>query len=1022
MITRLIEAKPEDLRNTLEEAAGISKYKERRRETENRMKHTQENLLRINDLREELDKQLEKLNRQAKTAEKYKIYKAEERQKKGELLALQWRNIDQEAREKELKVSQGETELEAEIATQRSQEAGIEKQREAHIEASDQFNEIQARFYQVGSEIAAKEQTIQHVKSRRNELEQDLLQIDRDYHEAYALQSTDQSRLTELREKIAELEPQLAEARERAETSQMHQEEYEQQQGDWQAEWDEFTSHAAEPSQVAEVERTKITHMEDQSRQFELRHQRLQDELKTLDTQELDREIRELESTQSELQMSVEELQQSRQDTQTNITETRQQNHELSNQLNQKRGEVQKISGRISSLEALQEAALGKNDSQLSRWLAERRLDQNQRLAEGIDVSEGWEKSIETALGFHLEAVCVDDLDDVVGHLGELVDENVAFICRDTAEQQSGEINLPVLASKVSTQWPLASLLAGIYCAENINQAMQVRHKLLSHESVITRDGVWIGRNWLRVNQGQDDLAGVLAREKDLKALNEEHEMLAQEIETLEEALETAKQQLQEHEQTRDEIQAQLSAEERRLGEVKAQYSARQSRVEQINNRHRRIHSELEELKQQILSNQQITQTSRGRLETALEEMQAVEEKRETLLSRRDEIRNAVNEARSSANEDNRHAQQLQLELQSSQSTLSATEQNLSRVDQQLQHLHDRKEQLTESLNTDENPLESLTDELEAALAQRVEVENQLSEARRKVDSIDAEMRSLTHKKADAEQAVQNARERLEKSRMDAQTLRVRRQTLQEQLVENGYDLQLIFETLPDECRLRDWEDELAQLAQRIQRLGAINLAAIDEYKEQSERKVHLDSQYGDLVEALETLEEAIRKIDKETRAKFKETFDLVNNGLKLMFPKMFGGGQAYLELTGEDMLDTGVSILARPPGKRITNIHLLSGGEKALTAVALIFSIFKLNPAPFCMLDEVDAPLDEANVGRFSQLVKEMSSEVQFIFISHNKTTMEIADHLNGVTMHEPGVSRMVSVDVEEAAELAAM
>ena len=1022
MISRLIEAKPEELRVTLEEAAGISKYKERRRETENRMKHTNENLLRINDLREELDKQLEKLNRQAKTAEKYKAYKAEERQKKGELLALQWRNIDLEAREKELAVSQGETELESEIATQRSQEAGIEKQREAHVEATDLFNEVQAKFYQVGSEIAAKEQTIQHVKSRRNELEQDLHQIDKEYQEAFAHQSTDQSRLNQLREKVAELEPMLEEALEKSEVSSVHQEEFEQQQSDWQAEWDEFTTRAGEPSQIAEVERTKITHMEDQSRQFEQRHQRLYDELQTLDTQQLDKEVNELEVNISELQMSVEELQETRQNTQASISETRQQNHEINNQLNQKRGEVQKLAGRISSLEALQEAALGKNDSQLSRWLSERRLEQSPRLAEGMEVSEGWEKAIETALGFHLEAVCVDDLDDVVAHLGELIEENVEFICRDNSTPASTVVSLPLLATKANTQWPLESLLAGIYCAENINEAMQVRHQLGGHESVVTKDGVWIGANWLRVNQGQDDLAGVLAREKDLKASHEEHDSMTQAIEMLEESLEAAKQQLQDLEQTRDEVQAQLSAEERRLGEVKAQYSSKQTRVEQINNRHRRIHGELDELKQQIHSNQQITQESRGRLETALEEMQAVEETREALLSRRDEIRNAVNETRMTANDDAKRSQQLQLELQSNQSALSATEQNLSRVDQQIQSLQDRKEQLAETLSTDDNPLEVLGEELETLLAQRVEVENQLSDARRKVESIDAEMRSLTSKKGNAEQLVQKARERLEKSRMDAQTLRVRRQTIQEQLVESGYELQAIFETLPDNCRIQEWEQELAQLAQRIQRLGAINLAAIDEFKEQSERKVYLDSQYADLVEALETLEDAIRKIDKETRARFKETFDLVNNGLKGMFPKMFGGGQAYLELTGEDMLDTGVSILARPPGKRITNIHLLSGGEKALTAVALVFSIFKLNPAPFCMLDEVDAPLDEANVGRFSQLVKEMSSEVQFIFISHNKTTMEIADNLNGVTMHEPGVSRMVSVDVEEAAELAAM
>jgi chromosome segregation protein len=290
------------------------------------------------------------------------------------------------------------------------------------------------------------------------------------------------------------------------------------------------------------------------------------------------------------------------------------------------------------------------------------------------------------------------------------------------------------------------------------------------------------------------------------------------------------------------------------------------------------------------------------------------------------------------------------------------------------------------------------------------------------VEAIEAEMRELSEKRVKAEQAVQVTRSSLDEARMNAQTLTVRRQTIQEHVAEEGHELSTIFENLSDEASIGEWEERLTALATKISRLGAINLAAIEEYNQELERKKYLDEQLGDLNEALETLENAIRKIDRETRAKFKETFDKVNDGLKRNFPKLFGGGQAFLELTGEDLLDTGVSIMARPPGKRISNIHLLSGGEKALTAVALVFSIFELNPAPFCMLDEVDAPLDEANVGRFCNLVKAMSEQVQFIFITHNKATMEIAQQLNGVTMHEPGVSRMVAVDVDEAAELAAM
>ena len=295
-----------------------------------------------------------------------------------------------------------------------------------------------------------------------------------------------------------------------------------------------------------------------------------------------------------------------------------------------------------------------------------------------------------------------------------------------------------------------------------------------------------------------------------------------------------------------------------------------------------------------------------------------------------------------------------------------------------------------------------------------------MSEARAKLDEIDHTMRELDKERHQVEQAGQEVRSSLEQQRMGAQELKVRRQTLIEALDESGFTLQALMDEMPDEAEEESWQQQVNEIGQKIQRLGAINLAAIEEYEQQSERKRYLDAQNDDLNKALETLEGAIRKIDKETRTRFKETFDKVNAGVKEMFPKLFGGGHAYLELTGDDLLDTGVTIMARPPGKRNSTIHLLSGGEKALTAVALVFSIFQLNPAPFCMLDEVDAPLDDANVGRFCSMVKTMSEKTQFIFITHNKITMELAQQLNGVTMKEPGVSRLVAVDVQEAAELA--
>jgi chromosome segregation protein len=339
----------------------------------------------------------------------------------------------------------------------------------------------------------------------------------------------------------------------------------------------------------------------------------------------------------------------------------------------------------------------------------------------------------------------------------------------------------------------------------------------------------------------------------------------------------------------------------------------------------------------------------------------------------------------------------------------------------QLQQFHQRESVLREQLSAGEEPIRAQEEMLDTQLRERVEVEGALAEARRNAEEVESRLRELDQQRVNNETAVESARQAVDQVRMAAQEIRVRREGIAEQFAETGFELGETLETMPEDAEVGAWDENLQRLTARIERLGPINLAAIDEFREQSERKEYLDAQLADLHEALATLEGAIRKIDKETRSRFRETYDQVDAGFKRLFPKLFGGGHAYLELTGDDLLSAGVTVMARPPGKRNSTIHLLSGGEKALTAVALVFAIFELNPAPFCMLDEVDAPLDDANVGRFCDIVKEMSSQVQFVFITHNKVTMEMARQLTGVTMQEPGVSRMVSVDLDEAVKMAA-
>jgi chromosome segregation protein len=340
----------------------------------------------------------------------------------------------------------------------------------------------------------------------------------------------------------------------------------------------------------------------------------------------------------------------------------------------------------------------------------------------------------------------------------------------------------------------------------------------------------------------------------------------------------------------------------------------------------------------------------------------------------------------------------------------------------QQEHLLKRKGELSRQLETSSEPAEREEARLVELLDARLGVEDDLAAARHAMEEVDMRLRDLEQQRADQQQIVSEAREVLDGSRLTVREVQVRAETVRDQFSQTGFDLETALEAIPEDATLVVWEEKFDGLERRIQRLGNINLAAIDEFREQSERKEYLDAQFQDLSEALETLENAIRKIDRETRTRFKETFDAANAGLARLFPRLFGGGHAYLELDGDDLLSAGVTVMARPPGKRISTIHLLSGGEKALTAVALVFSIFELNPAPFCLLDEVDAPLDDANVARFSEIVRDMSERVQFVLITHNKSTMEVMNQLTGVTMNEPGVSRLVAVDIDEAVQLAAM
>ncbi|WP_404436449.1 chromosome segregation protein SMC [Stutzerimonas chloritidismutans] len=1012
MISKLIEAKPEDLRNFIEEAAGISKYKERRRETENRIRRTHENLARLTDLREELERQLERLHRQAQSAEKYQEYKAEERQLKAQLSALRWQALNDQVGQREQVIGDQEVGFEALVAEQRNADASIERLRDGHHELSERFNLVQGRFYSVGGDIARVEQSIQHGQQRLRQLQDDLREAEQARLETESHLGHDRTLLATLGEELAMLEPEQDIAGAAAEETAAQLEDAESAMQSWQEQWERFNQQSAEPRRASEVQQSRIQQLEHSLERLLERQRRLDDERASLDGDPENAAVAELTEQLAVGELSLEELAATQEQTDQQLEELRERLQQASRAEQHAQGELQRLNGRIASLEALQQAAMDPGKG-VSQWLQEQGLAQRPRLAEELRVQPGWELAVETVLGADLQAVLLDSFDDL-----DMTDFEHGDL-RLVSPASSAAIVNGSLLDKVESTTDLSPWLSRVRPVADLEQALAGRASLGDGESLISRDGYWVSRHFLRVRRAGEAESGLLARGQELERLQSERNEHEASLELLSERLAQLREAQREQETRREQHRREHQDISRQLGELNARLSASQAKLEQLSLRRRRLAEELAELaEQRSLETEQLGE-ARLHLQDALDAMALDTEQRETLLASRDGIREQLDRVRQEARQHKDHAHQLAVRVGSLKAQHDSTRQALERLEQQFERAVERREQLSLNLEEGEAPLEELRMKLEELLERRMGVEDELKLARLALEDADRELRDAEKRRTQAEQQAQLLRGQLEQQRMEWQALSVRRKALQDQLHEDGFDLHGVLATLPGGASEPEWEAELERLGARIQRLGPINLAAIDEYHQQSERKRYLDAQNDDLAEALDTLENVIRKIDKETRNRFKETFDQINGGLQVLFPKVFGGGTAYLELTGEDLLDTGVAIMARPPGKKNSTIHLLSGGEKALTALALVFAIFQLNPAPFCMLDEVDAPLDDANVGRYARLVKEMSEKVQFIYITHNKIAMEMADQLMGVTMHEPGCSRLVAVDVEQAVAL---
>ncbi|MCK8515945.1 chromosome segregation protein SMC [Methylonatrum kenyense] len=1020
MISRIIEAKPEELRVYLEEAAGISLYKERRRETERRIRDTRENMDRLNDVREEVGRQLEKLSRQAKTAERYRTLKADERRLRAELLALRLRGMSELVANGEQDLLQRQNALESAIAGQRAAERDMTLAREQQAERGEALNAAQGEYYQLGSEIARIEQQISHHRDlqRRRSEERDANR--RALDELAQNLEQDLEKQAALQQRLKVLQPDTEAAVEQEQQAAASVQACRSDLDAWQKAWEQFNARVAESVRQAEIERTRIEQLEEQDDQLRRRLDRLLQEREGLETSPLQDLLAKLERVEADHLRQRDEQAEAVTLHETRLAGLRTAEQSAAEELQRAQGALQQAEARRQSLETLQQHALGDSDAAVRQVLDRLGLDTGARLAREIRVDAGWEHAVERVLEDRLQAVC-GSLDDAAPEvLAGLESGSLTLV--DTDKQPlpiKHRPDLPDLASRVDASWPVAELLAHVYCADSLEQAMRLRGQLAAGESLVCADGHWIGPRWMRWTAASAGGDGALARQRELDGLKQtlaEHEA----------QVAAARQRLQELQEQRDAIeqalgqarQAHAEAAES-LSRTRSQRQSEAQRLADMHQRLERLDGERQDIAEQRDEGRERLDAARGRLQEALDQGEGLDQERDRLENERGQASAALEAATLRHQECRDRHHELALKLREARTVTASLDEQIDRLRKQQQRLQGRAEELDQAISEDGDPTAELETRRQGLLQQRSKAETALASQRQQLGEVDARLRELDQQRLAAETRAEELRSGLEAARLRHQEQRTRRQTLLEQFEETERDLEAVQAELPGDASEEAWLKHLSDIENRISRLGSINLAAIEEHAALDERNSYLQQQHADLEEALETLESAMRRIDRETRVRFRDTFDRVNAGLRDMYPRLFGGGEAYLELTGEDLLDTGVSILARPPGKRISTIHLLSGGEKALTAVAMIFAIFALNPAPFCMLDEVDAPLDEANVGRFCQLVQEMSKRVQFVFITHNKGTMEIASHLMGVTMYEPGVSRLVAVDVDEAADM---
>ena len=1024
-ISRIIESRPEELRLFLEEAAGVSKYKERRRETENRLKDTRENLTRVDDILRELNSNLEKLEKQAEVASQYRGLQEQGTLKLHQLWFLKHRDAAAEEHRAKGAVAEATTALEARLAELRHVEAEQEHVRQAHYAANDVLHSKQGVLAQAALEVSRLEERIRYVVEGRARAQARLAELQTQNTQWAERQDGAKGELEAITEQIGAADEQAELLHAQAEEQGLALPDAEEAVRTAQAASNQQRGAVAQVQQQIQVLAADGRNVEEQSRQLKGRREKLGGEKQGLQAPDMAR-IDLLKSDEAAANESRDISDARLQVLNEQVPQLDEQRRAAQDSVNRESGRLADIGARLEALRALQEKV--QTEGKLKPWLERHGLAGLQGLWTQVHIETGWETALESALRERLNALSVGRLDTVRAFAADAPPAKLAFYALPSVSVPNSHRTLPRLAdllrlANVSETAGLKALLSdwleGVYTASSVEEALAQRAELTHGEVIMTREGHAVSQHAVAFYAPDSEQAGMLGRAQEIENLGRQQRaqaLIADDSKSasvrLEAAYTDAAQRLQGARREAAEAQTRAHTLHVELLRLTQQLEAATTRREQLA-------GELAEIDAQLESLEERRATSEARFEELDIALGATQERHAEL----DDAVIAAERRLSGAREQQRSLERQAQEARFSARALAARQGELQRSIETAAAQVAANVQAGEQLQLE---LEGFDDAaaqsgLQAALALKLEREQALGLARSEYDDLSAQLRRADEQKMGFERSLDPLREQITKLQLELQAAQLGGAQYLEQLTAAEVDLDKLALNIEDNSvKLWGLQTEIDRINRDINALGAVNLAALDELTASSERKTFLDAQYADLNEAITTLQDAIHKIDLETRDLLASTFNQVNEHFGRMFPSLFGGGNARLVMTGSEILDSGVQVMAQPPGKKNSTIHLLSGGEKALTAIALVFAIFQLNPAPFCLLDEVDAPLDDANTERYKNLVKEMSKATQFLFISHNKIAMEMAEQLIGVTMQEQGVSRIVAVDMLSALSLA--